>query len=69
VAETLRESLSQLQIDFEGKKLNVTASFGVTGWDGIVPTEASVDAMVARCDVCVYDSKANGRNRVSSQTM
>jgi diguanylate cyclase (GGDEF)-like protein len=69
VAETLRESLSQLQIDFEGKKLNVTASFGVTGWDGIVPTEASVDAMVARCDVCVYDSKANGRNRVSSQSM
>jgi diguanylate cyclase (GGDEF)-like protein len=69
VAETLRESLSQLQIEFEGKKLNVTASFGVTGWDGAVPTEATVDAMVARCDVCVYDSKANGRNRVSSQAM
>jgi diguanylate cyclase (GGDEF)-like protein len=69
VAETLRDSLSQLQIDFEGKTLNVTASFGVTGWDGAVPTDASVDAMVARCDACVYDSKANGRNRISSQSM
>jgi two-component system cell cycle response regulator len=69
VAETLREALAQLQIEFEGKKLNVTASFGVTGWDGTIPVDASVDAMVARCDACVYDSKANGRNRVSSQGM
>jgi diguanylate cyclase (GGDEF)-like protein len=69
VAEGLREALSQLSIDFEGSALNVTASFGVTGWDVGVPTEASVDAMVARCDACVYDSKANGRNRVSAQSM
>jgi diguanylate cyclase (GGDEF)-like protein len=69
VAESLREALSQLTIEFEGKVLSVTASFGVTGWDAAVPTEASVGAMVARCDACVYDSKANGRNRVSAQSM
>jgi PleD family two-component response regulator len=61
--------LAQLSIEFEGKNLSVTASFGVTGWDNSVPTEAMVDAMVARCDACVYDSKANGRNRVSAHSM
>ena len=69
VADNLREALAQLSIEFEGRTLNVTASFGVTGWDDKVPAEAMVDAMVARCDACVYDSKANGRNRVSSQSM
>jgi two-component system cell cycle response regulator len=69
VAETLRAALSELVIEFENTKLTVTASFGVTGWDSKVPLEGSVDAMVARCDACVYESKAGGRNRVSSQRM
>ncbi len=69
VAETLREAIAQLAIQFAGKTLNVTASFGVTGWDAEVPADGSVDAMVERCDTCVYDSKANGRNRVSAQSM
>jgi len=69
VAETLRAAVAQLTIEFEGKTLNVTASFGVTGWDAEVPADGSVDAMVARCDACVYDSKANGRNRVSAHSM
>jgi two-component system, cell cycle response regulator len=69
VAESLRDAVAQLSIEFEGKQLSVTASFGVTGWDADVPAEGSVDAMVARCDACVYDSKANGRNRVSAQSL
>jgi two-component system cell cycle response regulator len=69
VAESLRLVLSQLTIDFNGQTLHVTASFGVTGWDGGVPANASVDSMVACCDACVYDSKANGRNRVTAKPM
>jgi diguanylate cyclase (GGDEF)-like protein len=69
VADTLREALTQLPIDFQGATLNVTASFGVTGWENAVPAEASVDAMVARCDASVYESKAAGRNRVSAVPM
>jgi diguanylate cyclase (GGDEF)-like protein len=53
VAETLRESLSQLSIEFEGRTLNVTASFGVTGWDASVPTEARrMAAIVCRPKAC-----------------
>lgn len=69
VAETLRGALADLAIEFENTKLTVTASFGVTGWNANVPPDGSVDAMVARCDACVYESKAGGRNRVSSQAM
>jgi two-component system, cell cycle response regulator len=69
VAETLRESIAQTQIEYQGQTLRVTASFGVTGWDTSVPASASVDAMVANCDSCVYDSKAAGRNRVTARSM
>ena len=69
VAETLRAALAEQVIEFENTKLTVTASFGVTGWNTNVPADGSVDAMVARCDACVYESKAGGRNRVSSQAM
>jgi two-component system, cell cycle response regulator len=69
VADTLREELTRLRIEFNAIQLSVTASFGVTGWDSKVPSDGSVDAMVARCDAAVYESKAAGRNRVSALPM
>jgi diguanylate cyclase (GGDEF)-like protein len=69
VADTLREELMRLRIEFHAVQLSVTASFGVTGWDGNVPADGSVDAMVARCDAAVYESKAAGRNRVTALPM
>jgi len=69
VAESLRVALSQLFIESNGQDLSVTASFGVTGWDTAVPVASTVDAMVARCDASVYESKAAGRNRVTGKNM
>jgi PleD family two-component response regulator len=46
-----------------------SASFGVAGWDQFVPADAAVDVLVARCDECVYESKAGGRNRVTAKSM
>jgi len=69
VAETLRAALVQTPIVCNDQTLLVTASFGVTGWDAAVPTLDIVDAMVARCDACVYESKAAGRDRVTGKSM
>jgi PleD family two-component response regulator len=69
VAETLRVALTEQVVEFGGNKLTVSASFGVAGWDQIVPADAAVDAVVARCDECVYESKAGGRNRVTAKSM
>ena len=49
--------------------LVVSASFGVSGWSARVPSSASLDALLARCDAGVYASKANGRDRISVEEM
>jgi len=69
VAETLRVALTEQVVDFDGHKLSVSASFGAAGWNQFVPADAAVDALVARCDECVYESKAGGRNRVTAKGM
>jgi len=69
VAEMLRDHLAKLPIEFNGVTVNVTASFGVSGWDGQVPQNASLDALIAHCDACVYESKSQGRNRVTTRPM
>jgi diguanylate cyclase (GGDEF)-like protein len=69
VADTLRDHLAKLPISYNGIALSVTASFGVAGWSAGVPANASLDALIARCDVCVYESKAQGRNRVTMRAM
>ncbi len=69
VAETLRAALMQTPILCNDLTLSVTASFGVTGWDSAVPHLDVVDAMVARCDASVYESKAAGRDRVTGKIM
>jgi two-component system cell cycle response regulator len=68
-AEHLRKQLGAQPLDIEGLKLSVTASFGVVGWRDAVPTGATVDQLIARCDTGVYASKAAGRNRVTSEVI
>jgi two-component system, cell cycle response regulator len=69
VADTLRGHLAKLPIAFNDRVLGVTASFGVAGWGTGVPADASLDALIAHCDAGVYDSKAQGRNKVSLRAM
>lgn len=69
VADTLREHLAKLPIAFNERMLTVTASFGVAGWSAGVPTDASLDALIATCDAGVYESKAQGRNKVTLRSM
>jgi diguanylate cyclase (GGDEF)-like protein len=69
VAEVLRDYVARQPIEFNGGAVSVTASFGVAGWDTPVPKNVSLDALIARCDACVYESKSLGRNRVTARAM
>jgi diguanylate cyclase (GGDEF)-like protein len=61
-AESLRLALENLQLDFEGTPLRVTASFGLATF----PDHADHPAALIRdADAALYAAKRAGRNRVS----
>lgn len=68
-ANHLRERLATSVFRLGTAELRVTASFGVSGWQGVVPQGAKLDALISRCDAGVYASKAAGRNRVTVDAM
>ena len=61
LAETLRATLEMLPISFEGRALQVTASFGVAEWGRSGRTAAE---LVKTADEAMYKAKQGGRNRV-----
>jgi diguanylate cyclase (GGDEF)-like protein len=65
LAERLRAHLAKLPIHWAEGKLTITASFGVTGFDGAYPPERlTPDNLIAAADRCLYRAKNEGRNRV-----
>lgn len=68
-AEHLREQISKTPFQSGDLTFQVTASFGVSGWTGVVPASSSFDALIAKCDAGIYESKAAGRNRVTVQVV
>lgn len=64
-AEYVRAQIEARLFEHGDTCFPVTASFGVSGWKGNVPQGATLDALMARSDAAVYNSKAAGRNRVT----
>ncbi len=60
-AERLRAVIEKAQISAGGARMRVTASFGVTAWQG--DTDAW-DRLLERVDSAMYQAKQAGRNRV-----
>jgi diguanylate cyclase (GGDEF)-like protein len=67
LAERLRKQISKKVIKWEGKKIMITASFGVTGFDATKPREKiSPDDLINMADQYLYQAKNQGRNKVIS---
>jgi diguanylate cyclase (GGDEF)-like protein len=60
IAERLRLRFAGMQIDADGKPVTFTSSFGVGQW---LPGD-TIDDVLKRADVALYQAKENGRNRV-----
>ncbi len=60
VAERLCTRLRDRQVEIDGARLAVTASFGVAG----VEEPGGIDAAIARADAALYEAKGAGRDRV-----
>jgi diguanylate cyclase (GGDEF)-like protein len=61
LAERVREAVQKHRLVFEGAKIHMTASFGLSLWpqDGREP-----DTLLAAADRALYAAKQEGRNRV-----
>jgi diguanylate cyclase (GGDEF)-like protein len=67
LAERLRKQISKKAFKWEGDKIAITASFGVTGFDKISPNENfSPDDLIDMADQYLYQAKNKGRNKVVS---
>ncbi len=62
MAERLKSELSQRVTETQGKKISITASFGVTGFGPDTPDEMiSPEAMISKADKYLYQAKREGR--------
>lgn len=61
IAESLRQSVSEISVTHEGKEFMVTLSIGVTTFDD---TDISVVDVLARADAGSYKAKEHGRDGV-----
>ncbi|MFP5418575.1 MAG: diguanylate cyclase domain-containing protein [Gammaproteobacteria bacterium] len=64
LAERLRAAIAGMRIPHETGDTAVTASFGIAQLES---RHITLDALIAAADECLYQSKQNGRNRVTGR--
>ena len=62
LAERIREALESSSIDYEGARITLTASFGVSCF----PSTANAEDLLTDADRRLYDAKRRGKNTVVS---
>ena len=64
-AERLRKKVSEMIIPVKEEKIQITASFGISGFEGHNSVaNISANALIEEADKCLYQAKREGRNRV-----
>ncbi len=67
LAERLRKQIAKKVFHWEGEKISITASFGVTGFDKIrTGKNFSLDDLIEMADQYLYQAKNSGRDKVVS---
>ena len=61
LAERLRRTIEGLSIEWEGRRIRVTASFGLAG---MRERDTGLASLLARADKALYQAKREGRNCV-----
>jgi len=64
LAEKLRQAIARLQVELDGKPLQVTASIGIANLSGSAGHDLS--SWMKRADLALYAAKSDGRNRVET---
>jgi diguanylate cyclase (GGDEF)-like protein len=65
VAERIRRSVEELDVEFDGGRYGVTTSIGVTPLDA----DDDITDALSRADIALYRAKREGRNRVDVETI
>jgi two-component system, cell cycle response regulator len=69
-AENIRVAIAAHACETPGGPARVSASFGVAGYLSVqAQDEVSVDSLIACADICLYNSKEAGRNRVTGKAL
>jgi two-component system, cell cycle response regulator len=68
-AEKLRAAASALAVPQRHSAITLTASFGAATMCSRWPQSAVAEALLAQADICLYQSKQAGRNRVTGQEL
>mgnify|MGYP005841576447 CR=1 FL=1 len=63
IAERIRQAIESMETEFEGQKLKITVSCGVASFNKTIDTNPRL--VVERADRALYQSKQQGRNRVT----
>ena len=63
VAERIRKNIAEQELQYEDNKMSLTISIGVSVFD--VDNPVTAKELVELADRALYQSKANGRNRVT----
>jgi two-component system cell cycle response regulator len=70
LAERIRQLISQCPVEWRGESIHFTAGFGVTGFDHTtLIKDISPDTLIREADRNLYQSKREGRNRVTTTLM
>lgn len=65
LAESLREAIESTKLPYRGQDIRVTATFGIA----VGREDESIDAVLRRADLALYEGKRSGRNRVVLETL
>jgi len=60
VAEDIRIKIEKINLRYKGKKVNITASLGVTSYND----EKNLLDLISKADKAMYRAKKEGKNRV-----